>query len=97
VPGANLPQRHGKNRRGTMAATKKTKTAGKARIVDDMKVIVLKKENPFAEGTVQAKHAAAVLGSNGATVAAAKKKGADSWTIRQLVERKIVRVQQVEA
>jgi hypothetical protein len=58
-----------------------------------MKLVVVKKENPFTEGTVQAKHAAAVLSSNGKTVADAKKKGADSWTVRELVNRKIVRVQ----
>jgi hypothetical protein len=64
----------------------------KTRITDDMKLVVIKKENPFTEGTVQARHAAAVLGANGKTVADAKKKGADSWTVREMVKRKLVRV-----
>jgi hypothetical protein len=58
-----------------------------------MKITVLRKgENPFT-AKVQAKLAAAVLSSNGGTVAAAKKKGVNSWVVRQLVDRKFVRVQ----
>lgn len=78
-----------------MAKTAKktaTKTATKSIILNDMKLVVVKKENPFAEGTVQAKHAAAVLAANGKTVADAKKKGADSWTVRELVKRKLIKV-----
>jgi hypothetical protein len=71
---------------------KKTKAAGKTRITDDMKITVIKKENPFT-AKVQAKHAAACLASHGKLVSEAKKRGCDSWTLRQLVDRKIVRVQ----
>ena len=82
-----------------------TKTAKKTaavtstvtRITDDMKLKVVKKENPFTDGTVQAKHANAVLASNGKTVADAKKKGADSWTVRELVRLKVVQVQKSAA
>lgn len=74
-------------------ATKKNAKLAVTRITDDMKLKVVKKENPFSEGTVQAKHAAAVLAANGLTVAAAKKKGADGWTVRELVKRRIVQVQ----
>jgi hypothetical protein len=64
----------------------------KARIIDDTKIVVVKKENPFEQGTDRAKRAGAVLSSNGKTYADAKKKGADSWAVRQLVEMKLVKV-----
>lgn len=78
-------------------SAKKTATVKATRIMDDMKLVVVKRENPFADGTVQAKHAAAVLASSGKTVADAKKRGADSWTVRALVQRKLVRVEAVAA
>ena len=68
------------------------KKTTKTRILDGMTITVVKKENPFT-AAVQAKLAAAVLGSNGKTVEAAKAKGANSWVVRQLVDRKIVRVE----
>jgi hypothetical protein len=71
--------------------------AAATRITDDMTIRVIKRENPFADGTVQAEHASAVLLAHGKTVADAKKKGADAWTVRQLVARKVVRVQRAEA
>jgi hypothetical protein len=75
-------------------ATKATKTATKAtaktRIMDTMKIVVLKKgENPFTS-PVQQKHAAACLASHGKLVSEAKRRGCDGWTLRQLCARKII-------
>jgi hypothetical protein len=73
---------------------KSSKKAAKANarrlITDDFTIKVLSKSNPFTADTVQAKNAAKVLASK--TVAEAKKKGADSWTVRELVNRKIISV-----
>jgi hypothetical protein len=66
--------------------------AAKARISDDMKVVVLKKENPFSEGTEIFKRAAHILASHGKSVEVAKK-GRDGSIIRWLVDRKYVRVE----
>jgi hypothetical protein len=64
-----------------------------ARIVDDMIISIAKAaKNPFAENTKQFKRAQAVLACRGKTVEAAKKKGADSWTVRYLVAHKLVTV-----
>lgn len=72
------------------AASKKAAAKNARRLItDDFAIKVLSKSNPFT-GEVQKKHAAAVLASK--TVAEAKKKGADSWTVRELVNRKIISV-----
>jgi len=71
------------------AVSKSASKAARLLITDSFTIKVLKKENPFT-GEVQKKHAAAVLASK--TVADAKKKGADSWTVRKLVELKIISV-----
>jgi len=71
------------------AAKKAAATNARRLITDDFAIKVLSKVNPFT-GEVQKKHAAAVLASK--TVAEAKKKGADSWTVRELVNRKIISV-----
>jgi hypothetical protein len=63
-----------------------------ARLDDEIKIVVVKRENPFEQGTDRAKRAGAVLSSNGKTYADAKKKGADSWAVRQLVKRGAVRL-----
>jgi hypothetical protein len=95
VPGTTRPaSATGKIGENNMA--KKAKTAAKTRILDSMRLVVLKRENPFT-AKVQAKHAAACLASHGKLVSEAKKRDCDSWTLRQLVDRKIVKVQQVEA
>ncbi len=91
-----------------MASSKKTsakKTAAKAAtapapaakavrhpITNDLTITVLKKEIPFTEGTKQHKRASAVLACKGKTVAEAKKRGADTWTVRELARRKVIRV-----
>ncbi|HTO59861.1 MAG TPA: hypothetical protein VMM15_01265 [Bradyrhizobium sp.] len=61
-------------------------------ITDDMKITVKPRaKNPFA-APVQKKNAAAVLACGGKTVAEAKRKGADAWTVRELVKRKVISV-----
>lgn len=62
------------------------------RLTDDTKIVVLKRDNPFSEGTERFKRARAILTSNGRPYADARKKGADSWTLRQLQKKKLVRV-----
>ena len=63
------------------------------RITDDMTIrAAAKAANPFTEGTKQHKRAAAVLAANRKTVADAKKKGADQWTVRFMVANKIIAV-----
>ena len=65
----------------------------KTRITEDMIIrAAARAANPFTEGTKQHKRAAAVLASNRKTVADAKKKGADQWTVRYLVAHKVVTV-----
>lgn len=71
-------------------AKKAVKKTASNRILDDMLISVKSKKNPFTEGTVQFKHANAVL--NAKTVAEAKKKGADSWTVRELATRGLIAV-----
>jgi hypothetical protein len=64
-----------------------------ARIVDSMVISVAKAaKNPFAENTKQHRRAAAVLSCRGKTVEAAKKKGADQWTVRYMVQHKLIAV-----
>jgi hypothetical protein len=77
----------------TVAKKTAKKAAANARhpILDTFTIKVVKKENPFT-GAVQVKHADAVLKCNGKTVADAKKAGADSWTVRELVNRGIIAV-----
>jgi hypothetical protein len=61
------------------------------RITDGMKIAVAARAaNPFTEGTKQHRRAAAVLGCKGKTVADAKKKGADQWTVREMARRKLI-------
>lgn len=60
-------------------------------ITDSFTIKVLSRKIPFT-GPVQVKHAEAVLKCNGKTVEAAKKAGADSWTVRELVKRKVISV-----
>jgi hypothetical protein len=67
-------------------------TAKQTHITQDMKIAILKKENPFTEGTKQHKRAAAVLACSGKTVQDARKRGADAWTVREMVRRKFVKV-----
>ena len=62
------------------------------RITNETVLKVVKKENPFTEGTDRYKRAAAVLSSHGKPFEVAKKKGGDSWAVRQLVELKLVSV-----
>jgi len=64
----------------------------KTHITQDMKLTVVKKENPFTEGTKQHKRAAAVLACSGKTVEDARKRGADQWTVRYMVTNKFVKV-----
>jgi hypothetical protein len=66
----------------------------KTHITSDMIIRVTAKaaKNPFTEGTKQHKRAAAVLSCNGKSVEAAKKKGADQWTVRFLAQNKIIAV-----
>lgn len=77
---------------------KKAKTSARRRtssrtlITDAFRITVLSKKIPFT-GPVQVKHAEAVLKAK--TVEEAKKKGADSWTIRELVKRKVISVKAV--
>jgi hypothetical protein len=81
-----------KSSKKTTARRSIAKSAAKAArtlITDAFTIKVLKKENPFT-GEVQKSNAAKVLSSK--TVAEAKKKGADSWTVRELVNRKIIAV-----
>lgn len=89
-----------------MATTKSKKTSARkstskaaaknarALITDSFTIKVLSKKIPFT-GPVQVKHAEAVLKAK--TVEEAKKKGADSWTIRELVKRKIISVAKAAA
>lgn len=72
-----------------VAAKKAANANARRMITDEFTIKVLKKENPFT-GEVQKSNAAKVLSSK--TVAEAKKKGADSWTIRELTNRKIISV-----
>lgn len=74
------------------AVTKKETVPARTLITNDLKIVVVKNENPFTEGTKQFKRAAAVLSAKGKTVADAKKRGADTWTVRELVRRKVVKV-----
>jgi hypothetical protein len=67
-------------------------TTKQTHITQDMKIAVVKKENPFTEGTKQFKRAAAVLACSGKTVEDARKKGADQWTVRYMVQNKFVKV-----
>lgn len=67
------------------------KKATKSIIRDNLTIVVVKKENPFTEGTKQFKRASAVFACKGKTVAEAKKKGADTWTVRELARRKLIR------
>jgi hypothetical protein len=63
------------------------------RITNETSLVVIRgAENPFTEGTARYKRAQAVLTSNGKPFEVAKKKGADSWAVRQLVELKLVKV-----
>ena len=63
------------------------------RITDDMTIsVAAKAANPFTEGTKQHKRAAAVLSCKGKTVEAAKKKGADQWTVRYMAHHKLITV-----
>jgi hypothetical protein len=73
-------------------------TKAKRNVITDSFIIVASKgaKNPFT-GEVQVKHANAVLKCNGKTVEAAKKAGADSWTIRELVKRKVIAVKPPKA
>jgi hypothetical protein len=64
-----------------------------ARITDETKLSVIRgAENPFEKGTSRWKKAQAVLTSHGKLFEDAKKKGGDSWAVRQLVELKLVKV-----
>jgi hypothetical protein len=74
-------------------ATKKT--AASRRVSNDVKITVVKKENPFVDGTHRAKMAKYVLTHNGKTYGELKdaSKGlVDSWIIRQLADRKLIKV-----
>jgi hypothetical protein len=69
---------------------KKTNT----RVNNETKIIVIKKENPFRDGTEVAKRADAIFKCNGKTVADLKKLPLGCTAVlRTLVERKLVRVQ----
>lgn len=74
------------------SVSKAAAKAARTLILDTHTIRVISKKNPFT-GPVQVKHADAVLKSNGKTVEQAKKAGSDSWTIRELVKRKIISVQ----
>ena len=64
-----------------------------SRLSNDTKIIVAKNaENPFEKGSARARLATAVLRSHGKTYAQAKAAGADSWVVRQMIERKLVRL-----
>lgn len=73
-------------------------TKAKRNVITDSFIIVAAKgaKIPFT-GEVQVKNATAVLKCNGKTVEAAKKAGADSWTIRELVKRKVITVKAPKA
>jgi hypothetical protein len=71
------------------AVSKKAAKAARTLITDTFAIKVLSKKIPFT-GPVQVKNAERVLASK--TVAEAKKKGADSWTVRELVKRKVIAV-----
>jgi hypothetical protein len=58
----------------------------------DGKIVVVKAENPFREGTGAYKRTQAVLACKGKTVEDALKKGARRSTVRWLYNHKIVRV-----
>ena len=70
-----------------VASAKTTKA-----ISPESKIVVLKAENPFREGTAVYKRVQAVLLSKGKTVEHVLKKGAKRSTVRYLRDHKIVRV-----
>lgn len=62
-------------------------------ITDRFTIKVLSRKLPFNEAAkVRIKHANAVLACNGKTVEEAKKKGADSWIIREMIKHKLIKV-----
>jgi hypothetical protein len=80
------------------AATKKS--AGNARhpILDSHTITVVSRKLPFNEAAkVRIKNAMAVLACNGKTVEDAKKKGADSWIVRELIKHKLITVKPAKA
>ena len=68
-------------------ATKKT---AKKSIPITAKIVVVKRENPFREGTDVAKRAAAVLSAR--TVEQALKKGARRSTVRWLRDHRVIKI-----
>jgi hypothetical protein len=56
------------------------------------KVHVVRAKNPFKAGTKQHQWGEAVLKSDGKTVAACRKAGASRWAVREMVKRKVIRI-----
>jgi len=64
-----------------------------ARITKDMTITVVKKTNPFREGTLMAKRGQMVLNAHGKTVGSVIGKGkADAWIVRTLAKKKLIKV-----
>lgn len=70
---------------------KKSKTIKRTVAFDTKKIVVIKKENPFREGSGAFKRTNIVLAARGKTVEYAVSKGARRSTVRRLAEMKIVR------
>lgn len=87
------PAKTAKKKAAPRAAKKSAKAAkkGAKRNGNDAKIVVLKNENPYGKGTNRWKRANAILTSK--TTGEAKKKGTDSWTLRQLIALKLVKVE----
>jgi hypothetical protein len=79
------------------AVSKASTKAARLMITNDHVIKVLKKDPGFEnKETGLYKNAMAVINSNGKTVAEAKKKAkVDSWTVRDLVNKKVITVTKV--
>jgi hypothetical protein len=71
--------------------SKTAKTAKSTRLTDDMKIVIVKRENPFTKGSEIFKRAEYVLNAHNRTVAAAKR-GRDGTVVRAMVDRGLVKV-----
>ena len=74
-----------------MPKSKKTAVARSKPVALEAKIVVLKAENPFREGTKVYKRVQAVLLSKGKPVEVALKKGARRSTMNWLRDHKIIR------
>jgi hypothetical protein len=72
--------------------SKKSKKTPARPVALDAKIVVLKAENPFREGTAVHKRVQAVLACKGKTVEDAVRRGARRSTVRWCRDHKIVRV-----